>query len=126
MHEGVRGPLTPAQRRLWFLDRLSPGDPAYHICYPVRLRGYLDTDRLISALDAVVARHESLLTRFIEVDGVPVQEVLPPRPTPVERRYVPDEDAAPPGSAAAGADRKSTRLNSSHVKISYAVFCLKK
>src|SRR5690606_42087596 len=27
---------------------------------------------------------------------------------------------------ALGADRKSTRLNSSHVKISYAVFCLKK
>src|SRR5690606_41035255 len=27
---------------------------------------------------------------------------------------------------AAGVDRKSTRLNSSHVKISYAVFCLKK
>src|SRR5690606_40482549 len=27
---------------------------------------------------------------------------------------------------AAGQDRKSTRLNSSHVKISYAVFCLKK
>src|SRR5690606_41317372 len=25
-----------------------------------------------------------------------------------------------------GQDRKSTRLNSSHVKISYAVFCLKK
>src|SRR5207302_4033861 len=25
-----------------------------------------------------------------------------------------------------GLDRKSTRLNSSHVKISYAVFCLKK
>src|SRR5690606_41929536 len=25
-----------------------------------------------------------------------------------------------------GEDRKSTRLNSSHVKISYAVFCLKK
>src|SRR5436309_5732767 len=28
--------------------------------------------------------------------------------------------------AVARADRKSTRLNSSHVKISYAVFCLKK
>src|SRR5690349_22715844 len=27
---------------------------------------------------------------------------------------------------AAGLDRKSTRLNSSHVEISYAVFCLKK
>src|SRR5690606_41553812 len=30
------------------------------------------------------------------------------------------------GTGRAGGDRKSTRLNSSHVKISYAVFCLKK
>src|SRR5690554_7030901 len=30
------------------------------------------------------------------------------------------------GGAPAGRDRKSTRLNSSHVRISYAVFCLKK
>src|SRR5690606_41604383 len=30
------------------------------------------------------------------------------------------------GAVAAHLDRKSTRLNSSHVKISYAVFCLKK
>src|SRR5207302_8856970 len=30
------------------------------------------------------------------------------------------------GTLRAGADRKSTRLNSSHVKTSYAVFCLKK
>src|SRR5204862_915813 len=30
------------------------------------------------------------------------------------------------GSAAGAGDRKSTRLNSSHVEISYAVFCLKK
>src|SRR5690606_41365311 len=30
------------------------------------------------------------------------------------------------GSASTTEDRKSTRLNSSHVKISYAVFCLKK
>src|SRR5438067_8081640 len=29
-------------------------------------------------------------------------------------------------AARGGADRKSTRLNSSHVSISYAVFCLKK
>src|SRR3989442_12004692 len=30
------------------------------------------------------------------------------------------------GSEPDGVDRKSTRLNSSHVRISYAVFCLKK
>src|SRR5690606_39719517 len=34
--------------------------------------------------------------------------------------------AVAPVTANAKADRKSTRLNSSHVKISYAVFCLKK
>src|SRR2546430_13439680 len=32
----------------------------------------------------------------------------------------------PPARAAANTDRKSTRLNSSHSQISYAVFCLKK
>src|SRR3712207_8556173 len=31
-----------------------------------------------------------------------------------------------PAPAALGEDRKSTRLNSSHANISYAVFCLKK
>src|SRR5436309_10857915 len=34
--------------------------------------------------------------------------------------------ASPLGAAVSARDRKSTRLNSSHVKISYAVFCLKK
>src|SRR5436309_3160910 len=34
--------------------------------------------------------------------------------------------SAPPVPSPRRRDRKSTRLNSSHVKISYAVFCLKK
>src|SRR5690625_7090436 len=48
------------------------------------------------------------------------------------RRHTPGtrhrRDRAPPDPrhTAAGPDRKSTRLNSSHVAISYAVFCLKK
>src|SRR5690606_39586796 len=39
---------------------------------------------------------------------------LQPAPDPTDPEYTPEE-----------IDRKSTRLNSSHVKISYAVFCLK-
>src|SRR5699024_12495610 len=39
------------------------------------------------------------------------------------RRQLPD-DHGPAGRS--GRDRKSTRLNSSHVSISYAVFCVKK
>src|SRR5207302_8092077 len=34
--------------------------------------------------------------------------------------------ASPSAAKIVGPDRKSTRLNSSHVKMSYAVFCLKK
>src|SRR5207245_3724374 len=45
--------------------------------------------------------------------------VAPPRPAPVPA-------AAPPAPPRPSADRKSTRLNSSHGSISYAVFCLKK
>src|SRR3712207_6847434 len=39
-----------------------------------------------------------------------------------ERRSLFEREGEPP----AGPDRKSTRLNSSHANISYAVFCLKK
>src|SRR5690606_41421677 len=43
---------------------------------------------------------------------------------PIDRRtvYTAPDTPTPAGSK----DRKSTRLNSSHVKISYAVFCMKK
>src|SRR5205807_9371518 len=43
------------------------------------------------------------------------------------RTYVSErEDVQSPTPAGVRADRKSTRLNSSHLVISYAVFCLKK
>src|SRR5690606_41763970 len=41
-------------------------------------------------------------------------------------RVAADRHVRPRAGRAAAEDRKSTRLNSSHVKISYAVFCLKK
>src|SRR5690349_21917815 len=46
-------------------------------------------------------------------------------PPPVSRRFMILVCAAPP-TRDTEIDRKSTRLNSSHVEISYAVFCLKK
>src|SRR5256885_3818224 len=45
----------------------------------------------------------------------------------MEAAKPPDKiDPAHAGAGAGGGDRKSTRLNSSHLVISYAVFCLKK
>ena len=64
-------PMSPAQRRLWFLHAWAPVSPAYNIPVAWRLRGELDVDRLRSALTTVVARHEILRTRYVaSEDGV--------------------------------------------------------
>src|SRR5262245_55451767 len=69
-------PLSYAQRRLWFLERLEGGSSPYTIPLAIRLRGELDRVALEGALDDVVERHESLRTIFPERAGVPRQEVL--------------------------------------------------
>jgi amino acid adenylation domain-containing protein len=71
-------PLSFAQQRLWFLDQLSPGDPAYNIHGALRLRGALDIAALARSLRAIAARHEALRSRFQAVDGRPEQSVAPP------------------------------------------------
>src|SRR5690625_6613842 len=62
----------------------------------------------------------SAFLRFV-CSGVSAQ----PGPTP-KREPMVGNSAKIPGLPGQGTDRKSTRLNSSHVAISYAVFCLKK
>jgi amino acid adenylation domain-containing protein len=57
-------PLSPAEERLWFAERLHPGSPQYHIAALYRFPGRIDVPRLRSALDAVVARHDGLRRGF--------------------------------------------------------------
>ncbi len=70
-------PLSFAQERLWFLDRLQPGSTAYNMAWPLRLRGTLDTGALERALGEIVRRHEVLRTTFADWDGTPLQVVAP-------------------------------------------------
>ncbi|HVR96471.1 MAG TPA: condensation domain-containing protein, partial [Thermoanaerobaculia bacterium] len=70
-------PLSFSQQRLWFLDRLSPGSPAYNLSSAVRLRGPLRVEALRRALNEIVRRHEVLRARFEEAGGQPVQVIAP-------------------------------------------------
>jgi amino acid adenylation domain-containing protein len=70
-------PLSFAQQRMWFLDRLHPGTAFYNIHVALRLGFAVDERLLARCLDDIVTRHESLRTWFAEVDGEPLQAVLP-------------------------------------------------
>ncbi|HEX6406158.1 MAG TPA: condensation domain-containing protein, partial [Gemmatimonadales bacterium] len=76
-------PLSFAQRRLWFLHRLEPGSPVYHMPLAIRLSGALDQPALQRALGAIVARHEALRTRIVDGDGGPYQMVAPSLEVPL-------------------------------------------
>ena len=70
-------PLSYAQQRLWFIDQLEPGSPAYNISAMYRLRGTLNVSALDRTINEIVRRHESLRTTFHNVDGQPVAVLSP-------------------------------------------------
>src|SRR6185436_6953457 len=74
---GARLPLSFAQQRLWFLERMGDLGSTYHIPTRLRLGSELDRAALRRALDAIVARHEALRTAFPASDGVPAQRIAP-------------------------------------------------
>ncbi len=78
-------PLSFAQQRLWFLDQLEPGNPAYNMPWAVRLRGALDVDLLRRSFDEVARRHEALRTTFAASEGRPVQVIAPEARPELER-----------------------------------------
>jgi amino acid adenylation domain-containing protein len=73
-------PLSFAERRLWFLDQYEPATATYNIPHALRLRGRLDERALEVALGQLVARHESLRTRFVSREGDPHRVIDPAEP----------------------------------------------
>ncbi len=61
--------LSFAQRRLWFIDQLQPGSPAYNVPVATRIRGPLDLPALHAALQEIVDRHEVLRTVYTYREG---------------------------------------------------------
>ncbi|GAA2586109.1 hypothetical protein GCM10010399_15170 [Dactylosporangium fulvum] len=96
-------PLSDAQRRLWFLQRLDPHDASYNMFLVLRLRGQLDRHALRRALNALAARHLALRCAYPEVGGDPTVEIGP-AVVPLEELDLESEAAA----RAAAAHRTNT------------------
>ncbi|MFF0087441.1 amino acid adenylation domain-containing protein [Streptomyces canus] len=79
--EGTPPPLSYAQQRLWFLNRLDPGSAAYNVPAAIELAGQLDPAALESALRDLIERHHTLRTT---VTGPPEAPVLQLHPVPRE------------------------------------------
>ncbi|PYP93124.1 MAG: non-ribosomal peptide synthetase [Candidatus Angelobacter sp. Gp1-AA117] len=69
-------PLSFAQQRLWFIDRLESGSPFYNIPVAVHLKGELDTAVLEKCVNEIVQRHEILRTSFVQIDREPAQIIV--------------------------------------------------
>jgi amino acid adenylation domain-containing protein len=84
--------LSAAQRRMWFLDKLTPGFAAYNVVCAERLHGPVDPDALASALAAVAGRHDVLRWRIPDDHGQPVAVCDPPGPVPLPVVELVEED----------------------------------
>ena len=98
-----RVPLSFAQQRLWFLNRLEGRGATYNIPLAVRLTGPLERTALAQALADVVSRHQSLRTKFPQVDGVPWQQVVDGAAAAPELRVVQATEEGLPAALAAAA-----------------------
>src|SRR5882762_8394060 len=70
-------PLSFAQRQMWVIDQMTPGNPAYNLPSGYRLRGPLDVTALGRSFNEIIKRHEALRTTFAVQDGEPLQRIHP-------------------------------------------------
>ncbi|WP_225730728.1 MULTISPECIES: non-ribosomal peptide synthetase [unclassified Nocardia] len=70
-------PLSPAQQRMWLINRYDPASGAYNIPVALRLTGSLDIAAMRAAFGDVLDRHEALRTVYPDRDGVGHQVILP-------------------------------------------------
>ncbi len=72
-----RLPLSPAQQRMWFINRFDRASTAYNVPIALRLSGELNVEALTAAFADVLTRHETLRTVYPETPQGPAQVILP-------------------------------------------------
>lgn len=75
--EVVMLPASPAQRRFWSLEEMTPGAPVLNMRACVRIRGEFSADIALKSLQLLVNRHEVLRTTFSQQQGELLQVIAP-------------------------------------------------
>ncbi|MEA2175746.1 MAG: hypothetical protein QOD00_3338 [Blastocatellia bacterium] len=76
--------LSFDQERIWVVDQMEPGNPAYNIFSVSHLNGAIDVALMERALNEIVRRHEVMRTTFAAIDGEPRQVIAPSLFVPLE------------------------------------------
>ncbi len=69
-------PLSFNQQRIWFLEKLNPGQTIYNMQTAIEIVGELNLEYFEKSVQEVIRKHETLRTVFKEVDGIPYQVIL--------------------------------------------------
>ena len=100
-HEhGQRTQLSPAQLRIWAVNRLEPKSPVYNICVAYQLEGRLRVELLEQSIQEVIRRHASLRTSFSARENAPAPVIADDAPVKLDVEEI-DGDADDPWPPAA-------------------------
>src|SRR5690554_387810 len=68
-------PVSFAQQRLWFIQKLDPSSSALHIHTALDIKGALNVDRLEQACRLIIERHSILRSHYHQKNGVLLQAI---------------------------------------------------
>ena len=69
-------PMSSAQKRMFLACQLDSQGLSYNIVHNLCIKGEVSSEKMHAALQQLVDRHEILRTRFLLVDGEPMQQIL--------------------------------------------------
>jgi amino acid adenylation domain-containing protein len=72
-------PLSFAQQRMWFIDKLNEGSMQYNMPVTFKLTGPFDLELFKKVLMELVQRHEILRTNYLDSPQGPIQVVTSPK-----------------------------------------------
>ncbi|MBC9914699.1 non-ribosomal peptide synthetase [Chitinophaga varians] len=67
--------LSPAQKRLYFIQQLAPDNTGYNISMVVKIKEQIPLANIAEAFRKLIRRHESFRTSFITIEGEPYQRI---------------------------------------------------